>query len=179
MPTLITPTINLDAAGLLLVSEIEQYLKSLPLPVVPSGQPLNVAQLLAAAPVCWHGRTVQPWWAGWPQPPAAGLARLQHRRPVVDVTPQDHLRLTSRYITARGWLQGALWDAPGRVCVLGAQLAVLTAGYGTTDTARRARQRLGNGLGRLGHAVPVDQWNDLPTTRQADVHRLLEWAAAR
>ena len=181
MPTTLNrPALDLDAAGRLLVAEIEQYLRSLPAPASPAGQRLDVARLLAAAPVCQYGQTVQPWWAGWPEPPVAGLLdRIRHSRPGVDVSAQDHLRLTSRFIAAHGWCQGALRDHAGRVCVLGAQLAVTLTGYGTEATVRRARQRLGNQLGRLGAPMPVDSFNDLPTTRQADIHQLLDRAATR
>jgi hypothetical protein len=92
----------------------------------------------------------------------------------------DHLRLTSRYITCHGWLQGAMWDGAGRVCLLGAQAAVLAHGYGAPEHARRGRVQLMEVLHAAGHpVVSPDEYNDAPTTRQADVHRLLERAATR
>lgn len=178
--TLPRQPLDLDAAGLLLVAEVEAYLHSVAAPVAASGPGrLDLAQLLAAAPVCRYGSVVQPWHAGFPAPSPTLLDRLRHRTPLVDVTPGEHLQLTSRYITAHGWLQGGLWDSSGRVCVLGAQLRVLAAGYGTPATIRRARLRIGNELGYLGQPLPVDEWNDQCGRRQADVHRLLERAAAR
>ncbi|WP_455583858.1 DUF6197 family protein [Kitasatospora cineracea] len=77
-----------------------------------------------------------------------------------------------------GWTQGRLWTCDGAVCILGAQLRVLAAGYGTAHTAIRARQRLGNALGRAGTPMPVDQWNDQPGRTATDVHHLLRTAAA-
>jgi hypothetical protein len=94
------------------------------------------------------------------------------------VTPQQHLDLTARYIRHHGWHQGALWNPTGQVCVLGAQLRVLQAGYGNADTVRRARQRIGNALGAIGAPMPVDTWNDLPATRATDIHQLLRAAQA-
>jgi hypothetical protein len=178
--TLTAPALDLDAAGLLLVREVEDYLRQVtPAPALGTG--LDLARLLAKAPPPRpYGSVVTPWWAGWPEPPAPSLLdRLRHRRPVADVSPAEHLQLVARYITAHGWTQGALWTQTGAVCVLGAQLRVLAAGYGTADTIRRARQRLGNELGYLGQPMPVDTFNDLPSTSWHDVHRLLERAATR
>lgn len=179
--TLTAPRIDLDAASLLLVAEIEAYLRSVASPVVvtDAGR-LDLARLLAdAGQVCPYGSVLQPWNAGYALAEPTLLDRLRHRRPATEVTVEQHLALTSRYITAHGWTQGALWDQAGQVCVLGAQLQVLQAGYGTAATVRRARQRIGNELGRLGQPMPVDDWNDQPGRRQADIHQLLERAAAR
>ncbi|MFD0347484.1 hypothetical protein ACFQ0M_18315 [Kitasatospora aburaviensis] len=104
------------------------------------------------------------------------------RRPArpVPVSAAEHLRLASRYIAAAGWLQGAMWDAAGRVCLLGAQAAVLAHGYGTPPTVRTARVQLMEVLHATGRPVSSpDVYNDRPTTRQADVHQLLDRAAAR
>lgn len=167
-----TLTLDLDTAGLLLVAEIEQYLAQ----HAPGTSPV---QLVAELLHCRHGQTVQPWNAHLPLPRLSRLERLRGRTARLDVTPQQHLDLTSRYITHHGWHQGALWSSTGAVCVLGAQLSVLQAGYGTPDTVRRARQRIGNALGQLGQGMPVDTWNDLPGTTPAHVHRLLQTAAGR
>lgn len=179
--TLTRQPLDLATAGLLLVAEVEDYLRSVAAPVVAAGPGrLDLARLLTAAgPVCQYGSVVQSWHAGFPAPSPTVLDRLRHRAPVLDVTPGEHLQLTSRYITAHGWTQHTLWDSSGRVCILGAQVAVLAAGYGTEATVRRARMRIGNELGHLGQPMPVDTWNDAPGRRQADVHRLLERAAAR
>lgn len=167
-----TLTLDLDTAGLLLLAEIEQYLAQ----HAPDTPPVQlVAELLYSR----HGQTVQPWNAHLLLPALSRLERLRGRTPRLDVTPQQHLDLTSRYITHHGWHQGALWNSTGAVCVLGAQLRVLQAGYGTPDTIRRARQRIGNALGQLGAPMPVDTWNDLPETTPAHVHRLLHTAAGR
>lgn len=182
MPATLTASrIDADAAGLLLVAEVENYLRSVAAPVVATDAGrLDLPRLLASAgPVCPYGSVMQPWNAEHLPAGPTLLDRLRRRQPVTDVTVEQHLQLTSRYITARGWLQGALWDETGRVCVLGAQLRVLQSGYGTAATIRRARLRIGNELGRLGQPMPVDTWNDQPGRRQADIHRLLERAAAR
>ncbi|MFJ4090161.1 hypothetical protein ACIPYS_01150 [Kitasatospora sp. NPDC089913] len=169
--TLLLPrSLALTPEGAALVAEIERYL----------------AQLATTAPpavpyVCPLGSTVQPWNSGFPVPRPTLLDRLAHRpaRPV-PVTVADHLRLASRYISAFGWLQGALWDSAGRVCLLGAQAAVLVHGYGTPDTAAWARTQVMEVLHATGRPVSSpDQYNDRPSTRQADVHLLLERAAAR
>ncbi|WP_405359844.1 hypothetical protein OG535_13635 [Kitasatospora sp. NBC_00085] len=163
-PLLVAP----DGSGL--VAEIEAYLASLP---APARTPVPYVPL--------HGSTLQPWHAGHPLPRATLLDRALRRpaRPV-PVTAADHLRLASRYIGAHGWLQGAMWDQAGRVCLLGAQAAVLAHGYGTPLTVRTARVQLMEVLHATGRpANSPDEYNDRPTTRQADVHRLLDRAAAR
>ncbi|MGV9264460.1 DUF6197 family protein [Kitasatospora sp. NPDC003701] len=168
-PPLLAP----DGSGL--VAEIEAYLSSLPAPA------RTPAPYLRPPYVCPLGSTVQPWHAGHPLPRATLLERVLRRpaRPV-PVSAADHLRLASRYIGAAGWLQGAMWDGAGRVCLLGAQAAVLAHGYGTPDTVRTARVQLMEVLHATGRpAASPDEYNDRPTTRQADVHQLLDRAAAR
>ncbi len=96
------------------------------------------------------------------------------------VTVAGHLRLTSRYLAEAGWIQGAMWDAAGRVCLLGAQTAVLAHGYGTAYTVRRARAQVMEVLHATGRpTTSPDLWNDLPGRRQAEVHALLQRAEAR
>ncbi|KJS58483.1 DUF6197 family protein [Streptomyces rubellomurinus] len=162
------PLVTVDGSSL--VVEIEEYLASLPAQAritVPYVSPL--------------GSTLQPWNAGYPAPRLTLLDRLTHRpaRPV-PVSAAGHLRLTSRYIDAFGWLQGAMWDSAGRVCLLGAQAAVLAHGYGTPATVTTARVQLMEILHATGRPVrSPDEYNDRPTTRQADIHQLLDRAAAR
>ncbi len=163
-PLVLTP----DASGL--VAEIEAYLATFPAP----------ARVLAPY-VCPLGSTVQPWNAGFPLLRPTALDRITRRpaRPT-PVTVADHLRLTSRYLNAFGWVQGALWDSAGRVCLLGAQAAVLAHGYGTPATVHRARNQVMEVLHATGRAVSSpDVFNDAPNTRQADVHHLLDRASAR
>ncbi|MFE4392485.1 MULTISPECIES: DUF6197 family protein [Streptomycetaceae] len=153
-----------------LVAEIEAYLASLP---APARTPVPY--------VCPYGSTMRPWQAGHPEPRATLLDRALGRpaRPV-PVAAADHLRLASRYIGAHGWLQGAMWDEAGRVCLLGAQAAVLAHGYGTPATVRTARVQLMEVLHATGRpARSPDEYNDRPTTREGDVHQLLDRAAAR
>ncbi|WP_344447324.1 DUF6197 family protein, partial [Kitasatospora nipponensis] len=153
--TLITapPLVTWDSSGL--VAEIEAYLASLPtaaLPLVPY--------------VCPYGSTVQLWNVGHPLPRVTLLDRIARRpaRPV-SVSVADHLRLTSRYLHHAGWLQGALWDEAGRVCLLGAQAAVLAHGYGTPATVSRARNQVMETLHATGRFVSSpDMFNDAPTT---------------
>ncbi|MER5864627.1 hypothetical protein [Kitasatospora sp. NPDC002040] len=157
-----------DVSGL--VAEIEAYLASLPVP----------AQVVVPY-VCPLGSTVQSWHIGFPLPAPTLLDRLARRsaRPVL-VSVADHLRLTSRYLHHAGWTQGALWDHKGRVCLLGAQAAVLAHGFGTPHTVGRARNQVMEVLHATGRPVTSpDAFNDAPTTRQADVHHLLDRAAAR
>ncbi|MGW4808485.1 DUF6197 family protein [Kitasatospora sp. NPDC004272] len=159
------------AQALGLVEEIEQYLAGLPAPTAPAP---------ATAPVD-HGSVRQPWNHGHPLPRRT-LLDLLARRPArpVQVSVAGHLRLTSRYLAEAGWTQGALWDARGRVCLLGAQAAVLAHGYGTAYTVRRARTQVMEVLHATGRPVPSpDVWNDRPGRRQAEVHALLERARAR
>lgn len=167
--TLIRPTLNPDVLGPLLVAEVENYLKA----IAPTGKPV------IPVPDARYGQHVVPWHHPHPAVTATVADRLLGRRPVADVTVQQYLHLVDRYVHRHGWTQGRLWAPDGAVCVLGAQLAVLAAGYGTPTTAWRARLRIGNELGYEGHPVPVDSWNDRPTTRRTDVHRLLQTAAAR
>ncbi|MFF2143877.1 hypothetical protein [Kitasatospora sp. NPDC058190] len=157
-----------DGPGL--VAEIEAYLASLP---APARTP--------APYVCRYGSTLRPWNAGHPAPRATLLDRALRRsaRPV-PVGAADHLRLVSRFIGAHGWLQGAMWDHSGRVCLLGAQAAVLAYGYGTPATVRTARVQLMEVLHATGRpARSPDEYNDRPTTREGDIHLLLDRAAAR
>ncbi len=157
-----------DATGL--VAEIEAYLASLP-----------TAARIAVPYVSPLGSTVQLWNAGYPLPRVTLLDRLAHRpaRPV-PVTAADHLRLASRYIGSFGWVQGAMWDSAGHVCLLGAQAAVLAHGYGTALTVQTARVQVMEILHATGRpATSPDEYNDRPATRQADIHQLLDRAAAR
>ncbi|WP_033220125.1 DUF6197 family protein [Kitasatospora phosalacinea] len=170
-PTLLLPdSLSLTPEGSALVAEIQAYLATLPI------------QARAVVPlICNFGSTVQRWNAGFPQPRLSVLDRLAHRpaRPVT-VTVADHLRLTSRYLAELGWTQGRLWDSAGRVCLLGAQAAVLLNGYGTPYTVSRARNQVMEVLHAAGRpVVSPDVFNDAPGTRQADVHRLLDRASAR
>ncbi|MFF3073146.1 hypothetical protein ACFVSN_39750 [Kitasatospora sp. NPDC057904] len=164
------PSILRGADGSGLVAEVEAYLASLP---ASARTPVPYVCPYGTAPLAWH--------AGHPEPRATLVGRVL-RRPVrpVPVSAADHLRLASRYIGAFGWLQGALWDAGGRVCLLGAQAAVLAHGYGTPRTVRTARVQLMEVLHATGRpAHSPDEYNDRPTTREADVHLLLDRAAAR
>ncbi|MEV4613915.1 hypothetical protein AB0K43_15155 [Kitasatospora sp. NPDC049258] len=168
---LLPGALALGPEGAALVAEIEAYLATLPAAARPAVLPY----------FCNYGSTVQPWNTGYPQARATLLDRIVHRpaRPV-PVSVADHLRLTSRYLTAFGWLQGALWDTAGRVCLLGAQTAVLAHGYGTPATVGRARNQVMEVLHSTGRPVTSpDVFNDAPTTRQADVHHLLDRASAR
>ncbi|WP_405012557.1 hypothetical protein [Kitasatospora sp. NBC_01539] len=164
------PPLTVTADGSALIAEIEGYLASLP----PSAR-------TPVPYVCPLGRALQPWNADQPLPRRTVLDRLTHRPPQpVPVSVAGHLQLTSRYLTAFGWLQGALWDSRGRVCLLGAQAAVLAHGYGTPQTVRRARTQVMEVLHAGGITVSSpDAYNDAPTTRQADIHRLLAASAAR
>ncbi|PYC82687.1 hypothetical protein C7C46_10045 [Streptomyces tateyamensis] len=161
-------TLSPDDSGL--VTEIEAYLASLP---APARHPVPY--------VCPYGRTLQPWNAEHPLPRRTMLDRLAHRpaRPV-PVSAAQHLGLTSRYLTQHGWLQGAMWDATGRVCLLGAQAAVLAHGYGSPRTVQTARTQVMEVLHATGRPVASpDEYNDRASTRQSDIHRLLERAALR
>lgn len=172
MPLLTRPTERLlltpDASGL--VAEIEAYLACLPTPA-----------RLTAPYVCPLGSALQPWNAGHPLPRPTLLDRLTRRaaRPA-QVSIATQLQLASRYIAFHGWVQGAMWDTTGRVCLLGAQAAVLAHGYGTPDGVRRARAQVMEVLHATGRPVgSPDEYNDAPTTRQTDIHHLLDHAAAR
>jgi hypothetical protein len=160
------------ADGGLLVREIEAYLRSLPTP--PRG--------LQVPPVCAFGQTVMAWDTDLPARPGRTLADRLHRRPAppVPLTVAGHLRLVSRYLATYGWCQNAMWDAQGRRCLLGAQVAVLAAGYGTPDTVMRARTALMEQfIGQDPEIRTVDQWNDADGRTAAQVHRQLDIAASR
>ncbi|GAA1247854.1 hypothetical protein GCM10009665_43460 [Kitasatospora nipponensis] len=167
-PLLLTP----DGSGL--VAEIEAYLATLP-------SPARTPAPYACPPVCPYGRTLQPWNATHPPSDRPLLDRLLRRPPrPTPVSAADHLRLASRYLTQHGWLQGALWDPAGRVCLLGAQAAVLAHGYGSASTVQTARVQVMEVLHATGRpAASPDEYNDRPGTRQADIHQLLDRAAAR
>jgi hypothetical protein len=138
------------------------------------------ARTIPLPPPNRYGTVAAAWDLGMVRPVPTWLDRVRHRPPAP--TPIDtatHLRLVSRYITAHGWTQGRLWDDAGAVCLLGAQLMVLRAGYGTPATASRARVLLMEQFVSQGPYRSVDQWNDEPGRRAADVHRQIDIAAAR
>ncbi|MCG6497631.1 hypothetical protein [Kitasatospora sp. A2-31] len=198
MPTATTTALDLDEQllGPLLVAEVEAYLRTLA--TTPAPAPAAACPARPAPGSAWYRLALAvaaeptrptpdrtdtaapagPWWDGYPAPASTLLDRVLGRRPIVPVTPAQHLQLMDAYIREHGWTQGRLWDAEGRVCVLGAHLRVLAAGYGTPAVAWQARLQIGNTLGWQGTPVPVDTWNDRPTTRQADVHQLLARASA-
>ncbi|WP_405018005.1 hypothetical protein OHV05_14420 [Kitasatospora sp. NBC_00070] len=163
---ILPPLLTVDSSDL--VAEIESYLASFPArPDLPY--------------VCPLGSVRRPWYAEHRPPTATLLDRLLRRTPApTEVGIAGHLILTSRYLAAAGWVQGTMWDAEGRVCLLGAQAAVLAHGFGSPVDARRARIQVMEVLHASGHPVSSpDEYNDAPATRQADVHRLLDRAAAR
>jgi hypothetical protein len=173
--------VDWEAATAALVGEIDAYLATLP--AAQRQAPPSPLPALPVPQVCRYGSTVQPWYAGLgvPLPRVTWLGRAL-RRPLqpVPVTVGQHLLLTSRYIAAHGWLQGAMYDARGRVCLLGAQRAVLAHRFGTAATVDAARSAVMRELALMGHQVPsVDVWNDQAGRSQAEVHRVLERAAAR
>ncbi|MFJ8040650.1 hypothetical protein ACIRBX_09130 [Kitasatospora sp. NPDC096147] len=169
MPVLAPPPL-LTADSSALITEIEAYLAALPAPV-----------RLAVPYVCPLGSVPVPWHRGFPLPAPTLLDRLLRRPPrPTGLGVADHLALTSRYLTGAGWVQGTMWDARGRVCLLGAQAAVLAHGLGTAAVARRARAQVMEVLHSDGHSVSSpDEYNDAPGTRLADVHRVLARAELR
>lgn len=182
MLTLTPPRIDLDAASLRLVAEVEDYLRTVAHPAAPTlgGPGLDLVRLMATGPApCRYGQVLQQWHAAVTLPEPTLLDRIRGHHPVADVTVGQHLDLVSRYIHQHGWIQGALWNDAGAVCILGAQLRVLAAGYGTAAVVERARELIGNQLGYQREGMPVDVWNDQPHRRVADVHQLLQRAAAR
>jgi hypothetical protein len=182
MPATATLDLDIELYGPLLVAEVEAYLKTIaPEPAWRSRLRTAITDSLTAqAPGPGNTVPAGPWWDGYPLAQRTVLDRLR-RRPTapVPVTPGQHLQLMDRYIRAHGWTQGRLWDETGAVCVLGAHLRVLAAGYGTAATAWQASLQIGNALGRQGAPVPVDTWNDRPERTQADIHYLLANASAQ
>ncbi|WP_051970650.1 DUF6197 family protein [Kitasatospora azatica] len=164
------PDLSFVADGGQLVREIEKYLAAQP---SSPRYPVPVICALGQAPVQWD--------LGMTRPQPTALDRLRKRAPApVPIDAATHLRLVSRYLTVHGWCQGLLWDPQGRRCILGAQLAVVQAGYGTEATAMRARACLMEQFRRLQPgARSVDEWNDADGRTAAEVHRQLDIAAAR
>lgn len=164
------PDLKFVADGGVLVGEIEAYLASLP----PAARSIPVPLISK------YGSVAAAWDLGMTRPVPNWLDRVRHRPPAP--TPIDtatHLRLVARYITSHGWCQKRLWNPDGAVCMLGAQLMVLRAGYGTAATASRARVLLMEQFVAQGTYRSVDEWNDEPGRRLVDVHRQLDLAAAR
>ncbi|MEU3492200.1 hypothetical protein ABZ747_01735 [Kitasatospora cineracea] len=164
------PDLAFVADGAELVREIERYLAAQPRTLLVPAPTINA---LGQAPITWD--------LGMTRPRPTLTDRIL-RRPAapVPIDTATHLRLLSRYLTVHGWCQGALWDAAGRRCILGAQLAVLEAGYGTADTVMRARRQLMEHFTAQDSAIrSVDQWNDHPDRTAAQVHRALDITAAR
>jgi hypothetical protein len=171
--TLDLPDLGWVADGGQLVREIEHYLAT--------HTPALVSTPAPAALVCIYGQAPVAWDRGMPRPVPTLLDRLRHRRPApTAIDPATHLLLVSRYLVAYGWCQDAMWDDQGRRCILGAQLAVLQAGYGTATTVQRARTLLMEQFTAQDPDVRnVDEWNDAPGRTAAQVHRQLDIAAAR
>lgn len=172
--TLTATQLDLDAAGLLLVAEVEAYLRTVGHPLTPAAPVRTLTALINAirtSPVVplsnRYGSTVQPWHAAITLPEPTALDRIRRRRPGAQVTARQHLDLLSRYIHQHGWLQGALWDDSGRVCVLGAQLRIVQAGYSTPAVVNQARLLIGNQLGYIGQGMPIDTWNESPAAAQS------------
>jgi len=163
------PDLAYIADGGALVAEIEAYLASLPAPA-RAVEPLRISA---------HGSVDAPWDWGMTRPEPTAMDRLRGRRPAqVPIDTAAHLRLLARYLTVHGWCQGRLWTRQGEVCLLGGQLAVLNAGYGTEATVMRARTLLMEQIAPTGHSS-VDRWNDQPGRTRHEVHRLLDRAAAQ
>ncbi|MGW2371686.1 DUF6197 family protein [Kitasatospora sp. NPDC001683] len=172
-----------DLYGPLLVREIEAYLATVaPEPAWRTRLRSAIADAHLPGPATpgTNAGDNQPWWHAAPAAPTRTLTdRILRRQPVTHVTARQHLQLMDRYIRQHGWTQHQLWDDTGAVCVLGAHIRVLAAGYGDAATAWQARLLIGNTLGYAGHFMHVDTWNDQPSTTQHDVHHLLRSAAAR
>ncbi|WP_052432944.1 DUF6197 family protein [Streptacidiphilus carbonis] len=167
------PDLGSVADGRQLVREIEHYLAT--------HTPVPVLTLAPAARVCAYGQAPIAWDRGMVRPVPTLLDRLRHRPPTpVPIDTATHLLLVSRYLVAYGWCQNTMWDAQGRRCILGAQLAVLQGGYGTPSTVQRARTLLMEQFTAQDPEVrTVDQWNDAPGRTAAQVHRQLDIAASR
>lgn len=181
MATLTAPlptAIDVDLLGPALVAEIEAYLASLPTPAATAPATKQLPGLTVPV-IPQHGSVVQAWHASVDRPEPTILERLRGRHPVAQVTAAQHLNLVSRYIHAHGWLQGALWNQAGAVCILGAQLQVLAAGYSTPAVVEQARLLIGNQLGYQRQGMPIDTWNDQVGRTAAEVHQMLRAAAAR
>ncbi|MGW4897138.1 DUF6197 family protein [Kitasatospora sp. NPDC004240] len=164
------PDLAFVADGGELVREIERYLAALPTPA-----------RIAVPAICALGQAPVAWDLGMTRPRPTLLDRARRRTPApVPIDTATHLRLVSRYLTVHGWTQGRLFDETGRACILGAQLAVLAAGYGTQATAMNARCHLMEQFTAQDRTVrSVDQWNDAPTRTCAQVHRQLDIAHSR
>ncbi|MFE0460740.1 hypothetical protein ACFW1A_15975 [Kitasatospora sp. NPDC058965] len=164
------PDLSFVADGGQLVREIEKYLAAQP-----------ASPRFPVPVICTAGQAPIRWDLGMARPEPTVLDRLRKRAPApVPIDAATHLRLVSRYLTVHGWCQGLLWDPHGRRCILGAQLAVVQAGYGTEATAMRARTYLMEQFRRLQPgARSVDEWNDAAGRTAAEVHRQLDIAAAR
>jgi hypothetical protein len=180
MPALLAPGLvgsaRIEEDARRLIAEIEDYLR-----VTAATAPHRIDRIEIPR-VAATGSVLQAWDAEM-RPARRTLGDRLHRRPAqaqpIDVA--THLRLVSRYITAHGWCQGALYDSRGRVCLLGAQYAVLAAGYGTASEVVQARGVLMREIrhGGRGRHDRLENWNDEPGRRQGEVHRLLDAAAAR
>jgi hypothetical protein len=180
MPTLLVGGLRdaarIDADARRLVAEIEDYLR------VTAATPIRRIDQIAIPRIPATSSVHQAWDAEMRPPRRTVGDRLRRR----EAGPQPigvaaHLRLVSRYITAHGWCQGALYDKRGRVCLLGAQTAVLLAGYGTATEVMAARGVLMREIhhGGRGRHTRLENWNDEPGRREGEVHRLLDTAAAR
>jgi hypothetical protein len=109
-----------------------------------------------------------------------GITPQETEQPAPDssgrgILPSDFLTATSGEIEQRGWAQHTLQDSYGRVCVLGAQRALLKSGTGTARTAREANDH----LLAVTNSWSVAWWNDRLTRQEQQVHAALLAAADR
>lgn len=125
-----------------------------------------IREVIVTAWELLFGTTTQPQQA--PVPPAPrGTGRA--------IAPSDFLRATSAEIERRGWTQYALEDMHGRVCMLGAERALIQSGTGTWRTARNANDHIRAVTG----ARSVPAWNDSLRRHEPQIHAALLTAAAR
>jgi len=106
--------------------------------------------------------------------------QLHRRRAVQHVSVARHLELTLEVLERYGWAKtGTCWrTVGGRRCILGAQMLLLSLGYGDRDTMRQAGGYLNHQLRSRGVSQGYEEWNENVRRDWGDVKHLMQRAIA-
>ena len=106
--------------------------------------------------------------------------QLHRRRTVQHISVARHLELTLEVLERYGWARtGDYWrTVGGKRCILGAQMLLLSLGYGDHDTMRQAGGYLNHQLRARGVSQGYEEWNENVRRDWGDVRHLMQRAIA-
>jgi hypothetical protein len=105
------------------------------------------------------------------------LAGLRLYDNPVPQPPSIHLQQTLHFIQHYGNCKSLDFSPTGKVCIRGAQTALVRAGHATETTRDRAVAYMEAALKNAGIHMQFFAWHDLPDTRLDDVRTLLTSAS--